>query len=179
MTFNLSIDKIFNNLRKLTPVFLAVGIVTGSVLFLPYDILEKLHISNIPENRLALIGLIFLMSIFLMVIIVCQSIISWIGEKLKYTLMFRNLKRGFHSLSLTQKRIIQELLLNEEKYVILKTTDGNAVYLTEKGYIWRPQQAAMLVDHDRYSICCKYMAQPWLLSAYNKDPDFFFKNMDF
>lgn len=176
MTFNLSLDKLFGNLRKLGPIILAIGIVSGLILFLPESAIKKLHLEAIPENWFAPIGIIFLVSVFLIIIIVSQLIISGITKRLSYTINLRALKKSFNTLSPIQKHIIRELLLSDEKYVILEITDGNASFLTEKGYIWRPAQPVILGRHDRNSIRTKFLAQPWLLSAYNKDPDYFLRD---
>lgn len=176
MTFNLSVDKIFDNLRKLSPIVLAMGIVTGAILFLPYEILEKIHMENIPENWLTCIGFIFLLSIFLTIIIVCQLVVSWAKKELTYVFKSHKLKQSFKSLSPTQKSIIQELLHSEDKLVILKMTDGNAAYLIKMGFIQMPKQPVILDRHDRNIIWCRYLAQPWLLTAYNRDPNYFFND---
>lgn len=176
MTFNLSVDKIFDNLRKLGPIVLAMSIVTGSILFLPYEILEKIYMENIPEIWLTRIGFIFLVSIFLTFIIVLQLIVLWAREGLTYVFKSHKLKQSFKSLSPIQKGIIRELLHSEDKVIILKMTDGNARYLINMGFLQMPRQTMVFAHHDQGAILCRYLAQPWLLSAYNKDPKYFFED---
>ena len=177
MTFNLNIDKLFANLRKLVPIILAIGIVAGLILFLPSSVVQKLHLGDIPENWLAIIGIIFLLSVFLIIIIVSHCIIAIASKKAKIILKIFQMKRSFASLDPMQKSIIRKLLQSGEKYIVLEIADGNADYLIAKGFIYRPDQPAILgwKDGEGDVLCAKYLAQPWLLTAYNKSPDYFLK----
>lgn len=175
MTFNFNIDKLFTNLRKLLPIFLATGSVAGLILFLPSSAVQKLHLEDIPENWLAPIGIIFLLCVFLIIIIISHFIISIVSKRAKTILKLLKMKASFTSLNPIQKNIIRELLLSREKYIVLEITDGNAGFLTAKGFIYRPNQPAILGWNDGDILCAKYLAQPWLLTAYNKDPAFFLK----
>ena len=175
MTFNLSIDKLFDNLQKLGPVIIAVEIVTGLILFLPKGALSIVHLENLQQGWLTIIGVIFLLSFFLSIVILFRLILSTFSKHMRPAFTATRIKRQFKKLDPHQKAIIQALLQNDEKNIVLHITDGNAEYLMSCGLLARPAQHATTAYgyNDSVIICAKFIAHPMLLSAFNKDPNFF------
>ena len=171
MTFNVQMDKLFEHLQKASPVVVAITIVTGAILFLPESLRGKLYISNISEQWLQIIGIIFLFSAFLIITIICQMVISSISRKMKNHQQLKRLMKQYETLDARQKGIISELLHSEEKSIVLDMYDGDAQYLTSLGFIFGPQQPVTLDWNDKLYV--KFLPKPWLLNLYNQNPNRF------
>lgn len=173
MTFNINLDKIFDNIKKIWPLAFALGSATGFILFVPESTRDKLHISDLPEIWYTVFGICFIISIFFLSFALFQTIFSFFKRKVLTRLTIRNLKHSFESLNSAQKTIIREMLQSREKYLVMSMYDGNASYLTSKGFIYRPSQPVIFLDNNELGT--RYHPQPWLITEYNKNPGFFNK----
>ncbi len=175
LKIDVHLDKLFEHLKKISPVVVSIGIVSSFILFMPEDMLQRLHLANIPENWMLCISVLFLFCVFLTLIIVLQILISSGSKRLKRCRTIRSFKKMFKSLDNKQKEYIRQLLLNDHKQIRLDMNDGNALYLTQIGYIYQPGQ---ITDIDPFTkeMIVGFNAQPWLITAFNDNPDFFLKD---
>ena len=175
VNLNLSLDKIFDHLKKASPIVIAGGIVTGLVSFLPIEKLAFLHLNHLSENTLTIIGFVFLCCAFLTIIVIIQSIVIPIMNKIKSKKNAKALKKSFRQLNVQQKKIIVDILQSESKTITLALDNGNTRYLVDRKFIYSPTQV-MSVGYSN-SVPLKYVVQPWLMDAYNSDPDYFTKQL--
>lgn len=61
MNINLgdTIEKVFDNFKKVTPLLLTMALISGLILFLPNSILSKMALNDLPKAWKIIIGLIF------------------------------------------------------------------------------------------------------------------------
>ena len=77
-------EKTFDNFKKITPALMAIAILTGMLLFLPISILEKMSLDNLPDLWKKIIGIVFLLSIALIVTITVSAVFSSVNQKRRY-----------------------------------------------------------------------------------------------
>ena len=167
-----SLDKFFEHLRKISPIVITAAIVSGAILFTPVSIKEKLFLLDIPSELLRIFAIIFLFSIFLTLLLLIEAAIRLIKKKFKPKITVRKRKAHYSKLSKIQKEIILQALQSPNSYVCLEMTDGNAQYLMQSGYLYRPNQSVG-VDFETSELVAKYVPHPWLIEEYNKNPRFF------
>ena len=165
------LEKVFDGFKRITPALIAVVIGSGAVLFLPQSILTKLNLLTISDSWRSILGIAFLLSSVLVIVIVATIIFKAIRNSIKSKLEIRALKRSINKLSAQQKRIIRTLLESEDKTVLLNSISGDTVYLQQKGFIFQPRQ--FVSDYGHHGMQLKYAPQLWLLDLYNRNPNLF------
>ena len=110
-------EKIFDNFKKITPALVAIALLTGMILFLSDSVLKKMALDNLPDLWNRIIGLIFLLSVAIIVTLVVFSIISKNKNKRMAKKIRENLKNKLKKLSPRQKTIVFQLLHSEDKTI--------------------------------------------------------------
>ena len=174
-SFDKIIDTVFAGFKKITPALVAMAIVSGSVLFLPATILRKLGLRNLPEPIKTIIGMMFLLSIALVLIILCSFIYQKTMKIVMHKRRLYNLKKCYTELSSKHKKIIVELLNSSSKSIELDSLSGDTIYLIEHNFIHRPQQ--VVDDISLYDNKYSYIPQLWLMDLYEKKPELFDLNL--
>ena len=122
-------EKIFGNFKKITPALVAVALLTGMILFLPESVLKKMALNDLPDLWNRVIGIIFLLSVALIVTLVVFSTISKIKDKRRAKRLRENLKKNLKKLSPRQKSIVLQLLHSEDNTITLDKNSGDTIYL--------------------------------------------------
>lgn len=164
-------EKVFDNFKKITPGLIAIALFSGMLLFLPVSILEKMSLNDLPILWQRIIGIIFMMSVALIVTIVCSSVYFEIASKRKAKRMKNTLKKKYQMLSIEHKKIIKELLMSQDKTIALEQNSGDVVYLVNNLFLHMPQQLVSVGWNNQ--VIVKYTPQPWLLELYNEEPELF------
>lgn len=164
-------EKIFDNFKKITPALVAVALLTGMILFLPDSVLKKMALNDLPDLWNRIIGLVFLLSVALIVTLVVFSTISQIKDKRREKRLRESLKKNLKKLSPRQKSIVLRLLHSEDKTITLDKNSGDTIYLVNNLFIYMPQQAVTLGWNNEMILT--YVPQPWLLDLYNDEPELF------
>jgi len=164
-------EKTFDNFKKITPALTAVSILSGLILFLPDNILEKMSLNELPVIWRRIVGIAFLLSIALIVTIVCFSVRSRIMETVQKHTIQKKLRRKIDLLSPQQREIIISLLKSSDKTISLDKNAGDTVYLEANGFLHMPQQVISLGFDN--GMIVTYVPQPWLMELYNDDPELF------
>ena len=164
-------EKIFDNFKKITPALVAVALLTGMILFLPDSVLKKMALNDLPDLWNRIIGLVFLLSVALIVTLVVFSTISQIKDKRREKRLRESLKKNLKKLSPRQKSIVLRLLHSEDKTITLDKNSGDTIYLVSNLFIYMPQQAVTLGWNNEMILT--YVPQPWLLDLYNDEPELF------
>lgn len=164
-------EKAFDNFKKVTPALTAIAMMTGMLLFLPQSILAKMKLDEMPVLWNQIVGMIFLLSIALIITIVLFSIIAKIKEKQKRKRFRENLRRNLKNLSADQKNIICKLLSSKNKTIVLDKNSGDTVYLVNNSFIHGPDQ--VVTPGWNHEIMMRYVPQPWLMDLYNEEPELF------
>lgn len=136
-------EKLFDNFKKITPALVASAILTGLLLFLPKSILGRMNLDVLPDFWNRIIGIVFLLSVTLIMTMIVFSIINLIKEK-RRNKRIRMLKKKYNTLSQRQRSIILQLLHSEDKTITLDKNSGDTIYLVNSGFLYMPQQAISL-----------------------------------
>lgn len=164
-------EKAFDNFKRITPALVAVALLTGFLTLLPEKVLKRMSLDNLPVIWKRIIGLSFLLSVALIVTIIVFTVISKIVQKYNAKRLRINLRKRLKILSLNQKRIIIKALQSKEKCIKLDMNSGDARYLVDNYFLYRPEQPVSFGYDD--GIIVKYVPQPWLMDLYNKEPELF------
>ena len=99
------------------------------ILFLPDSVLKKMALNDLPDLWNRIIGLVFLLSVALIVTLVVFSTISQIKDKRREKRLRESLKKNLKKLSPRQKSIVLRLLHSEDKTITLDKNSGDTIYL--------------------------------------------------
>ena len=158
-------------IKKITPALVAVAVLTGLLLFLPKNILERMSLNELPDLWKQIIGIVFLLSVALISTMIVFSVISQIVSKRRNKRIRSNLKKKYQTLSTRQKSIILQVLRSEDKTISLDKNSGDTIYLVNNLFLHMPQQAFTLGWNNEMILT--YVPQPWLIELYNEEPDLF------
>ena len=170
-SFHKIIDNVFDRFKRLTPALFAVSLMTGLVLFLPNDFLNKLALNDIPYGFKIWLGIVFLLSSVLIITIISFTLCNWVKMKVTKLWLTRKMKIRFHQLNKHQKIIINALCQSKTNSIKLNYTSGDTIYLETHGFILAPDQ--IITEDDLYANLKVYIPQPWLIELYEKNPTMF------
>lgn len=165
------IEKVFASFKKITPFLAVISLVSGGLLFLPTEFLGKIGFENLSQPWKRGIGLVFLVSTVLILVIGIFRLFEKMHKKLKYKKTLRNLRKKFMQLKGEPRKIILELMSSPDKKISLDHASGNTIYLMELGFIYRPMQVVS-VDYNDH-IYAEYVPHPWLIDLHDKEPKLF------
>ncbi len=171
VSFDNIADKTFDNFKKITPALVAVAILSGLIIFLPKSVLAKMNLDELPVLWNRIIGIVFLLSIAMIVTIAIFSVISDVSAKRRNKRIRENLKKKLLTLSPRQKAIVLQVLRSEDKTIELDKNSGDTIYLVNNLFLYMPQQAFTLGWNNEMILT--YVPQPWLLELYNEEPELF------
>ena len=164
-------EKMFDNFKKITPALVASAILTGLLLFLPKSILVRMNLDVLPEFWNRIIGIVFLLSVTLIMTMIVFSVINMITEERRNKRIRRNLKKKYKTLSPRQRSIILDLLHSEDKTIALDKNSGDTIYLVNNLFLYMPQQVITLGRNNEMIVT--YVPQRWLSELYNEEPELF------
>lgn len=164
-------EKTFENFKKITPALVAVAILTGLILFLPQNVLAKMNLDELPVLWSRIVGIVFLLSVALIVTICIFSVASYVTSKRRNKRIRDNLKKKYQSLSPKQKAIVLQVLRSEDKTIELDKDSGDTIYLVNNLFLHMPEQLCSIGWDNKLIIKC--VPQAWLLELYNEEPAFF------
>lgn len=165
------IDKIFADFKKVSPALIAVTIASGLILFLPYNILERMALDKLPALWKRAIGIIFIVSVALIATIVLIDIYKKVCAKIKYKLAIKRLRSRYLQLSNSQKLLLKKMLHSQDKSSKLDFTSGDVLYLQQNNFIHQAEN--YLFVGPGYTAPVTFTPQPWLLDLYNQEPEMF------
>lgn len=164
-------EKAFDSFKKITPALVAIALLSGSLLFLPETVLQKMSLNNLPDLWKRIIGIVFLLSVALITTIIIYSVSSKILTKRRNKRIKDSLKKQLKTLSPRQKAIVIKMLKSDDKTISLDKNSGDTIYLVNSLFLHMPEQV-FTVGWDNEMILT-YVPQPWLLELYNEEPELF------
>jgi len=164
-------EKTFDSFKKITPALVAVALLSGSLLFLPEAVLIKMSLNDLPDLWKRIIGIVFLLSVALILTIAIYSISSKILTRRRNKKIKDNLKKRLKTLSPRQKAIVIKMLKSDDKAIPLDKNSGDTIYLVNNLFLHMPQQVFTVGWNNEMILT--YVPQPWLLELYNEEPELF------
>lgn len=160
-------EKVFDNFKKITPALIVITISTALILFLPTSILAKMSLDNLPEIWKRIIGIIFIVSSSLILVI-----IFWlIYRKSDYKRIRKKMRKNYLNLTPQYKKMLTSMLDSKNRCLKLDPYSGDTKYL-ENGMFIILVQTWTLTDNIS-PIRLTYAPQPWLIDLYEKEPELF------
>ncbi|GAA0485608.1 hypothetical protein IRB23M11_09290 [Alkalibacterium sp. m-11] len=128
--------KDFIQLLKLPPTILAaVALGTGLILFLPVNILQRLGLDKIPEQWKTILGLVFIISLSLLVVYFIIKVVRSIVSKY-YRIRFKQIFPKVMNDLRNEELAVVALLYRSPNYTSrLPYTDGVTIRLKSKNVI--------------------------------------------
>ena len=164
-------EKTFDNFKKLSPALVAIALIAGMILFLPASLLSKMNLDNLPALWKSIIGIVFLLSVALILTILVFSLVFRIEKSKKTKKALNDYKKLLLSLSPTQKDIVSRLIKSDDKTIVLDSNSGDTIYLLNARIIFRPGQFCDYgLDNKIYMT---YVPHPWLQRLYLEEPELF------
>ncbi len=164
-------EKAFDNFKKITPALLAIAIASGLVLFLPEAVLAKMSLNELDNAWKRVIGIVFIVSVALIITIVFVELFKKINDRRKMKLIRKRTRENFINLSPEYKRLLIMMLKSDERSLDMDPRSGDTLYLLNGMYIHQAQ-SYMFVGPGCTSTM-KYTPQPWLIDLYNNEPELF------
>ncbi|MBQ8805907.1 MAG: superinfection exclusion B family protein, partial [Bacteroidaceae bacterium] len=167
--FDKIIEKVFDGFKRITPALVAIALCTGAILFLPSSILEKMNLHSLSPIYISILGVIFLFACTLIITICLASIWQWCKIKIQTICVKKKYVRELKMLTKRQKLILGEILYAQSRSAVFCTTDGDILFLYNKGMIYAPSQSAetMMVALNQRT----FVPADWLMQIWQQNPE--------
>lgn len=162
--------KRFIELLKLPPtILIAISLVTGLILFLPDIAIGKLYMLNLKAKFGLLIGIMFLLSTIMLLVLLIHYFCKIISKKINNKKLIKNQIKYLKELDKTKTNFIKEFIKEESHTLNVCMNNGSVIELSYFGLISIAGGTQLVnIDFDN-SINAKYFLQPWVLKRINQD----------
>lgn len=150
--------------RKVLIISFTIMIFTGLFLFLPDSIINKLFLDKIRNSIGAILGIVFLISVVLVIVILLICVFDFIANKYK----LKKLKKRITKYLLENKneviiQIIKELLKEKDHTGPLPYNNGATAELTSRGIISLTSANNPVEFGDNNEMFTNYFLQPFII----------------
>lgn len=160
MTFS---PKDFFAFFKLPPnILFAISFTTGLILFLPEDILSKMYLINFRNKFGFIIGILFFLSVSILIVFILSYIIEKIKNKIKTHKYKKRRIEYLLRIDKSKTNLIKEFIKNETHTLSLPMNNGSVLEL-EYLKIISTAGNTQLANYDYDDVYLKYFLQPWVL----------------
>lgn len=157
--------KDFIEFLKLPPnILAAISIVTGLLLFLPDNYIEKLYMDNFRNNYGFIISILFLISSTILIVLLFTYTIKYISNKISN----RKIKKGkikyLMNADKNKTNLIKEFINDSTHTLTLPMNDGLVIELSHFGIITMAGGTQLVDMGFDNSVNLKYFLQPWVIN---------------
>ena len=164
--------KSFIELLKLPPTILStISLATGLILFLPDSIIKLLYMSNIKEKYGLIIGIFFLLSTIMLIVLLINYCYRKIKEKITNNSLRKMKIRYLKELDANKTNIIKNFIREESHSLTASMNDGNIIELSYYGVVSVAGGTQFVDIGNDNSMYIKYFLQPWVLKLINQDEE--------
>ncbi len=161
--------KDFIAILKLPPSILsALALASGFIILAPQNILEKLYFVNFKDSYGFQIGIVFVVSISILIVYSLMKIIKFFYDKYNNKRISENQYRFLKELDDNEKSLIREIL-SKPDYTLKLPINNGLVRKLESMYVILPAGSTHLVNG--YDMRIPYFLQPWVIEMIKKNPD--------
>ncbi|UOO45501.1 superinfection exclusion B family protein [Enterococcus casseliflavus] len=173
MNFNLNITDILNLPIK---IMSALTLASGSLLLLPSRFLKQLHLTTFINKYGFIIGLVFIISLSILIITLVIQIFNFISEKRSIRNFYKNAESRLRKLSPFEICIVLRLFENENYTSFLPINDGAVQKLENQLVISKTTNQYMVTNPNTAKF--PYLLQPWVVEELIEKEDLleFFEN---
>lgn len=148
-------------------VFAALSLATGMVLFLPDKFISKLYMLKFRNEFGFAIGIVFIISIAIVVISLCIAMFEYCVRIIKKIRFKLKSKTWLEELDDYQRFIVYGLYCQYNHTDELPLNDGAVRYLEQKRMIGKATNQYLVMDVN--NAVFPYMLQPWVVRTINKN----------
>lgn len=164
MTFNIT------ELFKLPMnIISALSLASGSILFLPDEIIKKMYMIDFRTKYGFIIGVVFTVSTCILIISILINIYKFLSKEYWNFKFKKNSKKLLNSLDDYKKTIVYMLYLEDNNTSELPLNDGGVVFLENFRFIQKAT-SQYVVDNMRNPMF-PYFLQPWVINELQKDEE--------
>lgn len=167
INLNTDIEKLFNLPLK---IIVALCISSGLILFLPSNIIEKLYMLSFRHNFGFILGLVFVISLSIILCTIIVFIVKIITNKAKDKKLVNAKNKFMESLDKNEKRLLKQMYNESDKTLNLSYNSGTVAKLTKYGVI-APTSPHSYIDLLYPQM--PYFLQPWVCKYIEEHKDFF------
>lgn len=160
--------KSFIDLLKLPPTILfVVSLVTGIILFLPEDYLNIFYMGKFRENFGFYIGIVFLLSTVMLLVLIVTNIYKKIKEKYDNKKYKEARIKYLKQLDKSKTDIIQRFIDCKDHTMALPANNGSIIELENFGLITLAGNTQLVYDDFQLL----YFLQPWVMRIISEDEE--------
>lgn len=168
--------KFFNSFKdiiiKYFPyILLVLFFLSATILFSPDHFLSKLFLINIRDNYGMHIGLCFLFSSIILLIILFYKFYNKVKKQFNLKIFYKNGYKTLKSLSPSQKHIVNNLYKTYNHTANLPIYDGDVVLLNQNRIIARLNENVFVDYFELNNPPMTYMLHPWVVTTLDKHSD--------
>lgn len=164
MSFNL-----VELLKLPNKILFPISLASGSILFLPDKILEKMYLMSFRDKWGFIIGICFLISTSILLISILLSLWNIINSKIKDRKFKKNTSKAVRMLDDYKKTIVYGLYLQANNTSILPINDGAVIFLENMFFIQKA--TTQYAQYDLTNPVFPYFLQPWVKEKLNEDEE--------
>ena len=166
-----TLDRLFAGFKKLSPLLVGIGVTTGLILFLPQNVLAKMALDKLPDEKKIFIGMTFIISVALIIVIVGFQVVENVLVRKKIRRWQSQKRESYIRLADWQKIILIKLLQAPRMTERFDPTAGVIRYLETNQFISKAEPFIMFSFGEAEPVA--YTPEAWLMDLYMKEPYLF------
>ena len=156
------ISGFISGLKELTPkLSVALFVATGTLTFVPEELLQAIGVLDISIENKTLIGVAFILSVAVLV----SNVIFWLGRIFKSKRELSQMKKALQFLTPDEKAYLRMFVEEGNASIHFKIDDGVAGALRGRGFLTR-----LGIGNDIHGFA--HMMEPWARQHLEKNPNY-------
>ncbi|MEL4240041.1 superinfection exclusion B family protein [Shewanella xiamenensis] len=140
-------------------------VITSILLFSGDELLSKLALVDAKKSLQIWIGLVWLISVSILVAEIIFPVVKWASQKVKWHFNLKRYQQRLHDLTIEEKELLSEYIDRNTRTTSIKYSNGVAKELEAAMVIRRASNMAHYHDVFPYNI------QPWAWEYLTKNPE--------
>lgn len=149
----------------------ALALASGFLLLLPVNFLNELHLISFINKYGFIIGLVFIISLAILVVTLIIQIFNFISNKRKLKLFYKTAEKRLRKLSPYEICIVLSLFENKNYTNLLPINDGAVNKIERELIIGKLTNQYMVSNPNTAKF--PYLLQPWVVNELEDKPDLF------
>lgn len=166
ITVNFNVPEL---LKLPTKIIVAICIATGSILFLPNKLIEKMYMTNFRNKYGFIIGIVFIISASILIVSFAIRFYEFINEMYSKKKFDKNIKKLLQELDAYKRLLVYGLYTQDNHTSELPLNDGAVIYL-EKMMVINKATTQYAVS-DLQNPVFPYFLQPWVIKELDNNEE--------
>ena len=149
----------------------ALSLASILMLVLPTEFLEILHLTSFINKYGFIIGLVFIVSLSILIVTLVIQIFNFISEKRKLKLFYKNAEARLRKLTPYEVCIVLSLFEKENYTNLLPINDGAVRKIESEMIIGKATNQYLISNLNTAKF--PYLLQPWVVNELKEKPELF------